>query len=72
VPWRNHDIRRSVATHMAEQLGIDEGVIERILNHREKGVKAVYQRQEYRKHRKAALCAWGTYISDLTLVGVLK
>lgn len=62
APWRNHDIRRSVATHMAEQLNIDEGVIERILNHREQGVKPVYQRQEYRERRKAALCAWGSYV----------
>jgi hypothetical protein len=47
---------------MAEQLGIDEGVIERILNHREKGVKAVYQRQEYRERRRATLLAWGEYV----------
>ena len=62
TPWRNHDIRRSVSTHMAEQLGIDEGVIERILNHREPGVKGTYQRQEYRERRRAALLAWGDYV----------
>jgi integrase len=63
APWRNHDIRRSVSTHMAEQLGIDEGVIERILNHQEQGVKAIYQRQEYRERRRAALLAWGEFVA---------
>ena len=65
APWRTHDIRRSVATHMAEQLGINEGVIERILNHRMQGVKAVYQRQEYRERRREALLRWGAFIEAL-------
>ena len=33
----NHDVRRSVATHMAEQLDIHEGVIERISTTGKKG-----------------------------------
>jgi integrase len=64
--WRNHDIRRSVATHMAEQLDIDEGVIERILNHVQQGIKAVYQRQQYRARRREALLAWGAFMARLT------
>jgi hypothetical protein len=47
---------------MAEQLNIDEGVIERILNHREKGVKGIYQRQEYRERRRAALLTWSEFV----------
>jgi len=64
--WRNHDIRRSVATHMAEQLDIDEGVIERILNHVQQGIKAVYQRQQYRARRREALMAWGAFVGHLS------
>jgi integrase len=63
--WRNHDIRRSVATHMAEELGIDEGVIERILNHKPHGIKAVYQRQQYRERRREALLEWGALVAEL-------
>ena len=31
--WTLHDLRRSVATHMAEQLNIEPHIIEEILNH---------------------------------------
>jgi len=63
--WRNHDIRRSVATHMAEELSVDEGVIERILNHKPQGIKAVYQRQQYRERRREALLEWGRLVAEL-------
>jgi len=63
--WRNHDIRRSVATHMAEELSVDEGVIERILNHKPQGIKAVYQRQQYRDRRREALLEWGRLVAEL-------
>jgi len=62
--WRNHDIRRSVATHMAEELGVDEGVIERILNHKPQGIKAVYQRQQYRERRRKAMLRWGAFVAE--------
>jgi integrase len=61
-PWRNHDIRRTVSTKMAEELGIDEGVIERIHNRRQQGDKGTYQRQEYRKRRRAALLGWSEFV----------
>jgi len=64
--WRNHDIRRSVATHMAGQLDIDEGVIEGILNHVQQGIKAGYQRQQYRARRREALMAWGAFVGHLS------
>jgi len=63
--WRNHDIRRSVATHMAEEIGVDEGVIERILNHKAQGIKAVYQRQQYRERRREAMLRWGALVAEL-------
>jgi len=63
--WRNHDIRRSVATHMAEKLGVDERVIERILNHKPQGIKAVYQRQQYREGRRDAMLRWGAFVTKI-------
>jgi integrase len=68
LPWRVHDIRRTVSTLMAEDLGIDEGVIDRIQNHItgiSAGLKGVYQRQEYRPKRRAALIAWGAHVEAL-------
>jgi integrase len=50
--WRIHDIRRSVATHMAEQLGIQPHVIEAVLNHvsgYKAGVAGIYNRASYRQ-----------------------
>ena len=68
LPWRIHDLRRTAATHMGEQLDVDPGVIERILNHlsgEQGGLQGIYQRQQYRAKRKAALSAWGDYIEGL-------
>jgi integrase len=68
-PWRAHDLRRSMATHMGEQLGIDQGVVERILNHvsgTQGGLMGIYQRQEYREKRRQALMAWGSFVERLT------
>jgi integrase len=68
-PWRVHDLRRSMATHMGEQLGIDQGVVERILNHvsgTRGGLMGIYQRQEYREKRRQALMAWGSFVERLT------
>lgn len=55
--WVVHDIRRSVATHMA-RLGIDEIVIERLLGHAIPGVRGIYNRYRYIDEVKAALDAW--------------
>ena len=65
LPWRNHDLRRTIATHAGEKLGIDESVIERCLNHARQGIKAVYQRQEYLEKRKLALTAWGAHVLQI-------
>jgi len=67
-PWRYHDLRRTMATLMGEELEIDAGVIERVLNHisgSQGGLQGVYQRQAYRQKRKAAMLAWGNFIEHL-------
>ena len=67
APFRIYDLRRTAATHMAEYLSIDEGVIERILGHATAtgGLKGIYQRQEYRAKRREALEAWSQYVENL-------
>lgn len=55
--WVVHDLRRSVATHMA-RLGIDEIVIERLLGHAIPGVKGIYNRYRYLDELREALSIW--------------
>jgi integrase len=60
APWILHDIRRSVATHMAE-IGVSLPVIEKILNHVSgsfAGVAGIYQRHDFSREKRAALLAW--------------
>jgi integrase len=49
-PWVVHDLRRSVATHMAEKLDIDPHIVEAVLNHvggHKRGVAGVYNKATY-------------------------
>jgi integrase len=70
--WRLHDIRRSVDTHMNDELGIEPHVVEAILNHisgaksGKAGVAGVYNKAKYRKQKTAALTKWATHL--LTVV----
>ena len=66
---RLHDIRRSVATGMAEQLGIQPHIIEAILNHvsgHKAGVAGVYNRASYDREKRAALDLWAREVERLT------
>lgn len=66
--WRFHDLRRSAATFMAEELRITPVVVDRILNHVSgtvRGVTAVYLRGEHLADREAALAAWGQLVENL-------
>jgi integrase len=62
--WRLHDIRRSVATHMAE-IGIQPHIIEAVLNHvsgHKAGVAGVYNRATYLTEKTAALTRWADHL----------
>ena len=45
-----HDLRRTCATRMADN-GVEPFIVERVLNHKLEGVKAVYNRAEYEQER---------------------
>jgi len=65
APWVLHDIRRSVATHMAETLAIQPHVIEALLNHvsgHKAGVAGVYNRATYQNEIRAALALWADHV----------
>ena len=62
--WRLHDLRRTVATRMAD-LGIQPHVIEAILNHvsgSKAGVAGVYNRSLYAAEKRAALEVWADHV----------
>jgi integrase len=66
--WTIHDIRRSVATHMAERLGIQPHVIEAVLNHvggAKAGVAGIYNRASYSKEKREALDLWARHVMSV-------
>jgi integrase len=65
--WRLHDIRRSVATHLAEN-GVQPHVIEAVLNHvsgHKAGVAGVYNRALYAAEKAAALALWDDQLASI-------
>ena len=66
-PWRLHDLRRTVATGMAE-LGISPHIVEAVLNHvsgAKAGVAGTYNRAVYAAEKKAALERWAEHVEGL-------
>jgi integrase len=69
--WRLHDLRRTVATTMADRLGVLPHVIEAVLNHvsgHRAGVAGVYNRAKYEVEMRTALDKWAAHIASLTEV----
>jgi integrase len=65
--WRVHDIRRTVATRMAD-LGVLPHVIEAVLNHvsgYKAGVAGVYNRALYSAEKRQALDVWAAHVEAL-------
>jgi len=65
APWTVHDIRRSVATHMADKLGVQPHIVEAALNHvsgHKAGVAGVYNRATYERDVTAALALWADHV----------
>ncbi len=66
-PWRLHDIRRSVATKMAD-IGIEPHIIEACLNHfsgHRRGIAGIYNRARYERATAAAFMRWAEHIMTL-------
>jgi integrase len=66
-PWVLHDLRRTVVTKMAEDLGIAPHVIEMVVNHvsgRSK-IASIYNRSTLITERKQALVMWGEHLAAI-------
>lgn len=66
-PWTFHDLRRTMASGMAE-LGVMFEVIERTLNHKgvsRAGVAGVYNRHSYIAEKRVALERWAATLREI-------
>jgi integrase len=62
--WTVHDLRRTVATGMAE-LGVQPHIIEAVINHvsgHKGGVAGIYNRATYDKEKREALNLWAEHV----------
>jgi integrase len=62
--WTPHDLRRTVATRMAD-LGVQPHIIEAVLNHvsgHRAGVAGIYNRATYDKEKREALNLWAEHL----------
>jgi integrase len=65
APWVHHDLRRSVATGMAD-IGIQPHIIEAVLNHvsgHKGGIAGIYNRAAYGAEKAQALARWDEHIN---------
>ena len=64
--WTPHDLRRTFAS-VAARLGTLPHVVEKVLNHSGgtiRGVAAIYNRYGYDAEKRAALDAWGAFLTS--------
>ena len=67
--WTPHDLRRTVATRLAEKLGVGgEQLIRRVLGHADGSVTAIYNRYGYVKEMRAVLEKWAADLTGLSSV----
>jgi integrase len=72
--WTPHDIRRSVATRMAD-IGVQPHIIEQVLNHQSghrAGPAGIYNRSSYEREVCAALALWEDHVRTLAEGGERK
>ena len=63
--WTPHDLRRTVATRLAETLGVGgEQMIRRVLGHSDGSVTAIYNRYGYVKEMRAVLNQWADELTQ--------
>jgi integrase len=66
--WRLHDLRRTVATRMADELKVQPHIIEAVLNHisgHKAGIAGIYNRAAYLEEKTAALELWSKHLEQV-------
>ncbi|MBN8906261.1 MAG: hypothetical protein J0H99_06495, partial [Rhodospirillales bacterium] len=65
VPWKNHDIRRTVRSNLS-RLRVTEEAREALLAHARPGIKGVYDRYDYWDEKWEALNLWAARLNSIT------
>lgn len=65
VEFVPHDMRRTVASKMTGELGINRLTVSKILNHVESGVTAIYDRHSYDGEKRQALDSWAARLAEI-------
>jgi integrase len=65
VPWRNHDVRRTLRSGLS-RLGITPDVAEAVVAHAIPGVRGTYDRFDRLDAKRAALEQWAGFLAGLT------
>ena len=63
--WTPHDLRRTSATMLRGECKVTRIVVERVLNHADRGVAAIYDRSSYDPEKRKALDAWGAKVEEI-------
>jgi hypothetical protein len=63
-PWKNHDIRRTVRSHLS-RLKVAEEVREAVLAHVRPGIKGVYDLHDYLDEKREALLLWAARLKTI-------
>ncbi len=64
VPWRLHDLRRTMRTGMAA-LGVPEIISEKVLNHQPTIMAKTYNVHDYTDQKRDALEKWATQVQTI-------
>ncbi len=70
VHWTVHDLRRTVATGLAK-LGCPRVVQDRILNHIDHSISAIYDRHTYDVEAREWLQKWASHLDNLLIPKVV-
>jgi integrase len=65
VDFIPHDLRRTAASRMTGDLGVNRLVVSKVLNHVESGVTSVYDRHSYDPEKRRALDTWGVRLMEI-------
>src|SRR5262245_5639556 len=63
-PWRVHDLRRTVRSHLSA-LQIPDHVAEMVLGHGRKGLQRVYDQHRYEEELRQALTRWAARLRSI-------
>jgi integrase len=64
VAWTLHDLRRSMRTHLSA-LPISDTVAELMIGHKQRGIRAVYDRFAYLEEQRAGFELWAARLRDI-------